>query len=83
MVMTVDDLHMRYSATDILHDVSFEAHPNKILALLDPNGTDKNTTIKILKNFQLHSNKTINILGTDPTTTDKRWHSQINIVLQS
>ncbi|HEY3514243.1 MULTISPECIES: ABC transporter ATP-binding protein [Kribbella] len=81
--MTVDGLRMRYGATDVLHDVSFEARPGEVLALLGPNGAGKSTTIEILEGFRLRSSGTVDVLGADPATAGERWRSRIGIVLQS
>ncbi|MGZ0147873.1 ABC transporter ATP-binding protein [Kribbella sp. WER1] len=83
MVMTVDGLRMRYGDTDVLHDVSFTAHPGEVLALLGPNGAGKSTTIEILEGFRLRSAGTVDVLGADPATAGERWRSRIGIVLQS
>jgi ABC-2 type transport system ATP-binding protein len=83
VVLDVEGLRMRYGATDVLHDVSFQAHQGEVLALLGPNGVGKTTTIEILEGFRMRSAGRVLTLGTDPAHGDERWRARIGIVLQS
>jgi ABC-2 type transport system ATP-binding protein len=83
VVIDVDGLRMRYGATDVLHDVTFQARNGEVLALLGPNGAGKTTTIEILEGFRMRSAGRASMLGADPAHGDERWRAQMGIVLQS
>jgi ABC-2 type transport system ATP-binding protein len=83
IVLDVDSLRMRYGATDVLHDVTFQARHGEVVALLGPNGAGKTTTIEILEGFRMRSAGRVLALGIDPTHGDERWRARIGIVLQS
>ncbi|WP_246486084.1 ABC transporter ATP-binding protein [Kribbella qitaiheensis] len=83
VVLGVDGLRMRYGATDVLQDVSFEARRGEVLVLLGPNGAGKTTTIEILEGFRGRSAGEVSVLGTDPAYGDERWRSRLGVVLQS
>ena len=83
VVLKVDGLRMRYGATDVLRDVSFEARQGEVLVLLGPNGAGKTTTIEILEGFRGRSAGEVSVLGSDPATGDERWRSRLGVVLQS
>ncbi|MFI6322454.1 ABC transporter ATP-binding protein [Nonomuraea sp. NPDC050556] len=82
-VIEVEGLRMRYGPTDVLHDVTFQAHPGEVLALLGPNGAGKTTTIEILEGFRMRSDGHVRVLGEDPARGDERWRSRLGVVLQS
>jgi ABC-2 type transport system ATP-binding protein len=82
-VLDVAGLRMRYGTTDVLHDVTFQAHYGEVLALLGPNGAGKTTTIEILEGFRMRSAGQVSVLGTDPAHGDERWRARMGIVLQS
>lgn len=82
-VLEVEGLRMRYGPTDVLHDVSFQAHSGEVLALLGPNGAGKTTTIEILEGFRMRSDGHVQVLGKDPARGDERWRSRLGVVLQS
>jgi ABC-2 type transport system ATP-binding protein len=83
VVLDVDGLRMRYGATDVLRDVTFQARYGEVLALLGPNGAGKTTTIEILEGFRMRSAGRVLTLGTDPAHGDEGWRARIGIVLQS
>jgi ABC-2 type transport system ATP-binding protein len=83
VVLDVDGLRMRYAATEVLHDVTFQARHGEVLALLGPNGAGKSTTIEILEGFRIRSAGRVEVLGTDPTHGDEAWRARVGIVLQS
>jgi len=82
-VIDVDGLRMRYGATDVLHDVTFQASDGEVLALLGPNGAGKTTTIEVLEGFRRPSAGRVAVLDTDPAHGDDRWRARVGIVLQS
>ena len=83
VVLDVDGLRMRYGATDVLHDVTFQARHGEVLALLGPNGAGKTTTIEILEGFRLRPAGRVDVLGVDPAHGTERWRARVGIVLQS
>lgn len=70
VVLDVDGLRMRYGTTDVLHDVTFQAHHGEVLVLLVPNGAGKTTTIEILEGFRTRSAGRVEVLGTDRPAPD-------------
>lgn len=82
-VIEVEGLRMRYGATDVLREVTFQAHEGEVLAMLGPNGAGKSTTIEILEGFRMRSAGHVRVLGEDPAHGDENWRSRIGIVLQS
>jgi ABC-2 type transport system ATP-binding protein len=83
VALDVEGLRMRYGATDVLRDVTFQAHRGEALALLGPNGAGKTTMIEILEGFRMRSAGRVQALGVDPALGDERWRARIGIVLQS
>lgn len=83
VVVDVDELQMRYGATEVLRDVTFQARAGEVLALLGPNGAGKTTTIEILEGFRMRSAGAVHVLGTDPAKGDEAWRAGIGVVLQS
>ncbi|TQF75012.1 ABC transporter ATP-binding protein [Rhodococcus spelaei] len=83
VVLDVDKLQMRYGATDVLRDVTFQARRGEVLVMLGPNGAGKTTTIEILEGFRRRSAGRIAVLGADPEQGDEHWRSRIGVVLQS
>jgi ABC-2 type transport system ATP-binding protein len=83
LALQVDDLRMRYGATDVLHGVTFRAGRGEVLAILGPNGAGKTTTIEILEGFRLRSAGRVSVLGVDPGHGDERWRAGVGVVLQS
>src|SRR5215471_8780944 len=83
LVLDVNGLRMRYGATDVLHDVTFQSRHGEVLALLGPNGAGKTTTIEILEGFRMRSAGRVEALGIDPAHGDQRWRARVGIVLQS
>ncbi|PXX65470.1 ABC-2 type transport system ATP-binding protein [Nocardia tenerifensis] len=83
VALDVQKLRMRYGATDVLHDVTFQARHGEVLVLLGPNGAGKTTTIEILEGFRMRSAGRVEVLGVDPAHGDEAWRARIGVVLQS
>jgi ABC-2 type transport system ATP-binding protein len=83
VVLDVEGLRMRYGTTDVLHDVTFQAHLGEVLCLLGPNGAGKTTAIEILEGFRMRSAGRVSVLGTDPAHATESWRAQVGVVLQS
>ena len=82
-VIEVTDLRMSYGATEVLKGVTFTVRRGEVVALLGPNGVGKSTTIEILEGFRVRSAGRVAVLGADPAHGDRRWRSEIGVVLQS
>ncbi len=83
LAIAVEGLWMRYGATDVLRDVSFQVAGGEVLAVLGPNGAGKTTTVEILEGFRRRSAGRVAVLGTDPDAATERWQARLGIVLQS
>ncbi len=67
----------------ILKDISFDASPNQVVALLGPTGSGKSTIINLIPRFYDPSSGCISIDDTDiRTVTINSLRSQIGMVLQ-
>jgi ABC-type multidrug transport system fused ATPase/permease subunit len=82
--ITFDKVNFSYSGrTDTLKDVSFEAQPGQVIALVGQTGAGKTTLISLLPRFYDPSQGRILIDGKDTRTfTLKSLRAQISIVLQ-
>lgn len=83
VAIDVEDVRMRYGATDVLKGVTFRAHRGEVLVMLGPNGAGKSTTLEILEGFRLRSSGRVEVLGSDPADADELWRARIGVVLQS
>src|SRR5689334_18031584 len=83
VVLAVDELRMRYGATDVLRGVALRARRGEVLAVLGPNGAGKTTTIEVLEGFRVPSAGRVAVLGVDPARGDERWRARVGVVLQS
>jgi len=67
-----------------LHDISFEARPNQVIALIGPTGSGKTSIINLIPRFYEVTQGSVCVDGYDLKTVDlKSLRSQIGIVLQS
>ncbi|MEU6183817.1 ABC transporter ATP-binding protein [Streptomyces coeruleorubidus] len=83
VVLDVDDLRMRYGATQVLQGVNLRVHHGEVVCLLGPNGAGKTTTLEILEGFRMRSAGRVEVFGTDPAHADERWRARVGVVLQS
>ncbi|MDG4825850.1 ABC transporter ATP-binding protein [Asanoa sp. WMMD1127] len=82
-VIDVDGVRMRYGATEVLHDVTFQVAAGETVALLGPNGAGKTTTIEILEGFRQRTAGRVAVLGADPMRGGDAWRARVGVVLQS
>ncbi|MDE3088299.1 MAG: ABC transporter ATP-binding protein, partial [Chloroflexota bacterium] len=69
---------------EALSDVSFEALPNQIIALIGPTGSGKTSLINLIPRFYDATSGRVLVDGRDIKTVDlKQLRSQIGIVLQT
>ncbi len=66
-MLSVDSIDTYYGQSHILHDVSFEAGTNEVVALLGRNGAGKTTTMRSVMGLTPPRTGTIRFDGTDIT----------------
>jgi branched-chain amino acid transport system ATP-binding protein len=66
-MLTVDSINTYYGKSHILHDVSFEANQDEVVALLGRNGVGKTTTIRSIIGLTPPRSGTIRFDGEDIT----------------
>jgi len=67
-----------------LHDVSFEAHPNQVIALIGPTGSGKTSLVNLIPRFYDATAGRVLVDGRDVKTVDLcALRSQIGLVLQT
>lgn len=78
------DLATSKNERDALSDVSFDALPNQIIALIGPTGSGKTSLINLIPRFYDSTNGCVLVDGRDIKTADlAQLRSQIGIVLQT
>jgi ABC-type multidrug transport system fused ATPase/permease subunit len=80
----VEDMIFAYEPNrPVLHDISFEALPGTVTALVGPSGSGKSTVISLLCAFHKPNSGRILIDGTDlSTVTLASYRTQLGLVLQ-
>ncbi len=80
-----DHVSFSYRGTrDALRDVSFEAQPNQVIALVGPTGSGKTTLVHLIPRFYDATSGRVLVDGLDVKTLDlKSLRSQIGVVLQT
>ncbi|MBI5031518.1 MAG: ABC transporter ATP-binding protein [Chloroflexi bacterium] len=83
--VTFDDVSFSYRRDrDQLSNVSFEALPNQVIALIGPTGSGKTSLINLIPRFYDVTNGSICVDGMDVKSLEiKSLRSQIGIVLQT
>ena len=70
--------------SDQLSNVSFQAEPNQVIALIGPTGSGKTSLVNLIPRFYDTTNGAVRVDGLDIKTLDlKSLRSQIGIVLQT
>lgn len=67
MILDVDNIDSYYGKSHVLHDVSFEADRDEVVALLGRNGVGKTTTMKSIMGLVPPKSGTISFDGEDIT----------------
>lgn len=83
--VTFDNVSFRYvgAPTDVLHEVSFEAEPGQIVAIVGATGSGKSTIINLIPRFYDVTGGSVSIDGYDVRdVTLSSLRSQIGTVLQ-
>jgi ATP-binding cassette subfamily B protein len=67
-----------------LHDISFEARPNQVIALIGPTGSGKTSLVNLIPRFYDVTGGCVRVDGHDVRSVDlKGLRSQIGLVLQT
>ncbi len=84
LTLTADHVDFAYENDQpILHNVSFEAKPNTIVAFAGPSGGGKSTIFQLLERFYQPDQGTINIGNHNIENISlNSWRSQIGFVSQ-
>ena len=82
-VVRARGLRMSYGRREVLRGVDLEVRRGEIFAFLGPNGAGKTTTVEILEGYRRPLDGSVEVLGADPLTGDRRWRSRVGVVLQS
>jgi ABC-type multidrug transport system fused ATPase/permease subunit len=82
--LSFENVNFAYSADKpVLHDVSFEAAPGTVTALVGPSGSGKSTIISLIAAFHEPSEGTVRVDGVDLTTVRlDSFRTQLGVVLQ-
>lgn len=82
--LIAEDVSFEYEAgRPVLHDISFEALPGTVTALVGPSGSGKSTIISLLCAFHNPTAGRILIDGTDVSTvTLESYRTQLGLVMQ-
>ena len=81
-VIVVEQLRMRYGATEAVAGIDLRVARGEIFAFLGPNGAGKTTTVEILEGFRGRTGGTVSVLGVDPSDGGREWRNRIGAVLQ-
>src|ERR1700754_1312910 len=84
--LVVDDLVVRYGATEVVHGISFAVHEGELVTLLGPSGCGKTTTLRCVAGLEPTFGGSISLDGqvlSDPKTHVSPERRDINMVFQS
>ncbi len=81
--ISIRGLVKRYGDFLAVDGLDLDIGQGETFALLGPNGAGKTTTVEICEGYRSRDGGEVRVLGEDPARTDRRWKSQIGIVLQS
>ena len=84
-VVTFDHVNFRYSSArdETLHDVSFEAVPGQMVALIGPTGSGKSSVVSLIPRFYDPSSGSVRLDGHDLREfTLESLRSHVGIVMQ-
>lgn len=65
MSIRLFNISKSYGKQEVLHQISFEAHPGEITAFLGPNGAGKSTCMKIITGWLTDYSGTVTVCGYD------------------
>ncbi len=79
MMLSVDNVVVRYGAIEALHGVTFNVEEGEIVTLLGANGAGKTTTLRMLSGLHAPSSGTVVFEGRDVTKTKAHDFSSLGI----
>lgn len=90
-VIEVKNLSVSYYGNEVLHDVSFEFGPGKLVGIVGPNGAGKSTMIKAILELIPRDNGSVKIFGKNMVDSRKKiayvpqrsnidWDFPINVI---
>jgi ABC-2 type transport system ATP-binding protein len=82
-VIEVSGLRMSYDGVEAVRGIDLRIFRGEIFAFLGPNGAGKTTTVEILEGHRKRTAGEVRVLGVDPEHADRRWRSQVGVVLQN
>ena len=79
----VRGLVRRYARRAVVDGIDLDVRQGEVFALLGPNGAGKTTTVEILAGLRGRDGGTVEVLGQDPATGDRRWRGRVGVVGQT
>jgi ABC-2 type transport system ATP-binding protein len=83
VVVSVDDLHVRYGDTLAVDGVSLSIRRGEIFGILGPNGAGKTTTVEVIGGLRRPDSGSIGVLGLDALGDRQELRQRVGIQLQS
>lgn len=81
LVLTLENINVRYRGRDILRDLSLDIHAGEFMALLGANGSGKTTFLKTAMGFVRPASGRVSLFG-EATTNFRRLRRRIGYVPQ-
>ncbi|MBA4417007.1 MAG: ABC transporter ATP-binding protein [Syntrophus sp. (in: bacteria)] len=72
-IVSAENLHFQYNATEVLTDLSFSLKKGDYLGLVGPNGSGKTTLIRLILGFFTPTRGTLTLFGQTPSRFSD-WH---------
>ncbi len=66
-MLSIKNLHVAYGQSEVVHDISFEAAPRQVIAIMGKNGMGKSTLMKSIIGVIQPKSGSVTIDGTDVT----------------
>jgi ABC-2 type transport system ATP-binding protein len=79
----VRGLVRRYGGRAVVDGIDLDVRRGEVFALLGPNGAGKTTTVEMLAGLRPRDGGSVEVLGTDPATGDRRWRDRVGVVGQT
>ena len=83
VVVSVDDLHVRYGDTVAVDGVSLSIDRGEIFGILGPNGAGKTTTVEVIGGLRRPDSGSVSVLGLDARRDRQQLRQRVGIQLQS